>query len=304
MFLDYELIITSKILIKKLGFLSFDTNININLNDYYLYYLNPNFYENINKKKIFIFLGYNLRLESPILNIKLRKKKIKEDIFFLFIGNNFNDNLNCKSLGLNILNLVNYLQGKLKINNLIIKKIKKLNIDYNNILDLNLFLLGNNIILRKDNKDIINIIKKKFNYINLISLINVHENSMYITASFLKNSYTYFKKYVNIKTNLNILNLNLSNILYEELNMFNNIHNTTYISNNDIIYMFGINDFLRKKSKFCIFQGHHLNLEYLNIDLIFPNVTFLEKSSNYLDIEGNILQTNFILYPPVFSRND
>jgi len=68
--------------------------------------------------------------------------------------------------------------------------------------------------------------------------------------------------------------------------------------------MFGVDNFSRKNSKFCIFQGHHLNLEYLNIDLIFPNVTFLEKSSNYLDIEGNILQTNFILYPPVFSRND
>ena len=86
--------------------------------------------------------------------------------------------------------------------------------------------------------------------------------------------------------------------------MFNNIHNIKHINNNDIIYMFGIDNFLRKKSKFSIFQGHHLNLEYLNIDLIFPNVTFLEKSNNYLDIEGNILQTNFILYPPVFSRND
>lgn len=304
MFLDYELIITSKILIKKLGFLSFDKKINININDYYLYYLNPNFYENIKNKKIFIFVGYNLRLESPILNIKLRKKKIKEDIFFIFVGSNFNDNLNCKHLGLNIINLINYLQGKLKISNLIIKKMKKLNIDYNNILDLNIFLLGNNIILREDNKSIINIIKKKFNFINLISLINTNKHNMFITGSFLKNTYIYFKKYIDIKTNLNILNLNLSNILYEELNMFNNTHNIKHINNNDIVYMFGIDNFFVKNSKFCIFQGHHLNLEYLNIDLIFPNVTFLEKSSNYLDIEGNILQTNFILYPPVFSRND
>jgi NADH dehydrogenase/NADH:ubiquinone oxidoreductase subunit G len=121
---------------------------------------------------------------------------------------------------------------------------------------------------------------------------------MFITASFLINTHAY------LKTNLNILNLNLSNLLYEELNMFNNVHNVKHIHNNDIVYMFGIDNFLRKNTKFSIFQGHHLNLEYLNIDLIFPNVTFLEKSSNYLDIEGNILQTNFILYPPVFSRND
>lgn len=55
MFTDYELIITNKVLIKKLGFLSFNKKLNININDYYLYYLNPNFYENIKKKNIYIF---------------------------------------------------------------------------------------------------------------------------------------------------------------------------------------------------------------------------------------------------------
>ena len=88
----------------------------------------------------------------------------------------------------------------------------------------------------------------------------------------------------------------LSVILYEELNMFNNIHSINQISNNDIIYLLGIDDLKIKKSKFCIFQGHHLNEIYLNIDLIFPNVTFLEKLTNYIDIEGNFLQTNFILF--------
>lgn len=300
-FVDYELIITSKILIKKLGFSSFNKKININVNDYYLFYLNPNFYENIKKKKTFIFVGYNLRLESPILNIKLRKKKLKEGVLFFMIGSIFNDNLGCKNIGLNIKNLINYLYGKTKISNLILKNNKKLNIN-NNILDSNLFLFGNNIISRLDNKSIMSIIYKNNKNLNFVyNKLNSISNFFF---EFCKNNlfYTFEKKDINI--NLNILYLNLSTILYEELNLINNVHNIEKISNNDIVYLLGIDDFKHKKLKFSVFQGHHINLEYLNIDLIFPSTTFLEKLSNYLDIEGNFLQTNFVLFPPVFSRND
>jgi len=304
MFIDYELLITSKILMKKLGFLSLNKNINININDYYLYYLNPNFFENIKNKNFFVFIGYNLRLESPILNIKLRKKKIKEDIFYYIIGSNFNDNLNCKNIGLNIKNLINYLQGKSKICNLILKKLKKLNKNYENILNLNMFLLGNNIVLRSDNKDIINLINNKTKNLKYITILNNNFLSNYY-FDYLSNHLLHFLKKCNINININILYLNLSILLYQEFNYLNNIHNIKKILNNDIIYLFGLDDFkLNIKSKFYIFQGHHINLEYLYADLIFPSVTFLEKSSDYLNIEGSFLQTNFILYPPVFCRND
>jgi len=274
---------------------------NINVNDYYLFYLNPNFYENIKKKKTFIFVGYNLRLESPILNIKLRKKKLKEGVLFFMIGSIFNDNLGSKNIGLNVKNLINYLYGKTKISNLILKNNKKLNIN-NNILNSNVFLFGNNIISRLDNKSIMNIIYKNNKNLNFVNnKLNSVSNFFFEFCKY-NLSYIFEKKDINI--NLNILYLNLSTILYEELNLINNVHNIEKISNNDIIYLLGIDDFKHKKSKFSIFQGHHINLEYLNIDLIFPSTTFLEKLSNYLDIEGNFLQTNFVLFPPVFCRND
>ena len=301
MFVDYELMITSKILIKKLGFLSFNKKLSINVNDYYLYYLNPNFYENIKKKKNFIFVGYNLRLESPILNIKLRKKKIKEGILFLMIGSIFNDNLGCKNIGLNIKNLINFLYGKIQISYLMLKNNKKLNIT-NNILDLNIFLFGNNILSRIDNKSIMNIIYKYSKFLNFLNKKFNFISNFFL--DFCKNNiyYTFEKKEINF--NLNILYINLSTILLEEFNIINNVHNIQKISSNDIVYLLGIDDFKLNKLKFSIFQGHHINLEYLNIDLIFPSTTFLERLSNYLDIEGNYLQTNFILFPPVFSRND
>jgi len=301
MFIDYELIIITKILIKKLGFLSFNKKINININDYYLYYLNPNFFENIKKKKNFIFVGYNLRLESPILNIKLRKKKIKEGILFFTVGSIFNDNLNSKNIGLNIKNLINFLYGKIQISYLMLKNNKKLNIT-NNILDLNIFLFGNNILSRIDNKSIMNIIYKYSKFLNFLNKKFNFISNFFL--DFCKNNiyYTFEKKEINF--NLNILYINLSTILLEEFNIINNVHNIQKISSNDIVYLLGIDDFKLNKLKFSIFQGHHINLEYLNIDLILPSTTFLEKLSNYIDIEGNLLQTNFVLFPPNFCRND
>jgi len=304
MFLDYELLITSKILIKNLGFYSFNKKNNININDYYLYYINPNFFNEINNKKIFIFIGYNLRLEAPILNIKLRKKKMREDILYFVIGSIFNDNLNSITLGLNTKILLKYLQGKLKICNLIIKKIKKINFEIFNLLNLidyNMFFLGNNIINRVDNKKIYNIINK---YSNIINLYNKN-NFLQFFLNFCKNNLDYY--YINTKlySKLNIIYINLTNILYEEFGFSRNIHNIEMILKTDILYLLGIDNLKYKKAQFMIFQGHHINLEeYLNIDLIFPSITFLEKSTDFLNIEGNCLQTNFVLYPPVFCRND
>ena len=312
LFVDYELIVTSKILIKKLGFLSFDKKINININDYYLYYLNPNFFEQINNKKIFLFLGYNLRLESPILNIKLRKKSLKENVLYFTIGSNFNDNLNSVMLGLNINTLIKYLQGKLKICNLILKNVKKLNneiFNVSNLLNLNMFLIGNNILNRVDNKNIFRIIEK-YNNINILLYKNYSKNYSNYLSFFFFNfcinnlHYSYFKKGFNLGKNINILYLNLTSILYEEFNLHKNINNIEILSKNDIFYLLGIVFLKLKDSVFSVFQGHHINLDYLKVDLIFPSITFLEKSSNFLSIEGNLLQTNFILYPPVFCRND
>lgn len=295
---------------KKLGFLSFDKKINININDYYLYYLNPNFFEQLNNKKIFLFLGYNLRLESPILNIKLRKKSMKENVLYLTIGSNFNDNLNSVMLGLNINILIKYFQGKLKICNLILKNVKKIKneiVDLSNLFNFNMFLLGNNILNRIDNKSIFKLIEK-YNHKNIL-LNNGYNNNnknylsfFFINFSINNLQYSSLKK--KLGKNINVLYLNLTSILYEELNLHKNVNNIEILSKNDILYLLGLDFFRIKKSIFSVFQGHHINLDYLKVDLIFPSITFLEKSSNFLSIDGSLLQTNFILYPPVFCRND
>jgi NADH-quinone oxidoreductase subunit G len=301
MFADYELIITSKILMKKLGFSFFSKKNNININDYYLHYLNPNFFQDINEKTVFTFVGYNLRLESPILNIKLRKRGLRDSILYLSFGSNFNDNLNSKNEGLNIINLIKYLQGKRQICNFILKKMNK-KIDFFNS---NLFLLGNNIVNRVDSKSIFHLMNQQCNL--KLNKKNYILNKNYLSSFFVKYSkeiLLYFFENSKINVSLNILYVNLTNLLYEEFSLYKNINNINKVSENDLVYLLGIDMFNKINSKFTVFQGHHLNLDNLNVDLIFPSTTFLEKFSNYINIEGNVLQTNFVLYPPFFCRND
>ena len=72
--------------------------------------------------------------------------------------------------------------------------------------------------------------------------------------------------------------MNLTNILYEEFNLHNSVHSINSVSKNDIVYLLGSELLNKTNLGFTIFQGHHLNLEHLSVDLILPSITFLEKS--------------------------
>lgn len=305
--LDIELLIILKLFSIILGFLIITID-KFNIGEYYLSYLNPNFYENLNKINNFIFLGINLRLESPILNIKLRKKKMKESILYANIGNLFNDNLNSFNLGLNTKNIICLLKGKLKFNIYLLKKLKK---NTNNILNLKnknniIFILGNNINIQKDTKTIYNYILKSYNNINLINQLH--------------NKYNYYTKYIeilnnkliskfkiisqNINFNLNIISLNLFWLLYQEIYLEKK-NKLKKWWNLNIIYLLNQKNLINnKKNKFFIFQGHHIDLNLLNTNIILPNKIILEKDNFFLDIEGSLLKTNKSTFISGKSKND
>lgn len=85
------------------------------------------------------------------------------------IGSNFNDNLNSKNIGLTIKNLLIYFNGKLKICNLIIKNIKKFKSIVEDMFYSHMFLIGNNIVSRINNINLINFLKKKITKIKFLT---------------------------------------------------------------------------------------------------------------------------------------
>ncbi len=64
------------------------------------------------QNKLYLFLGINLRLENPILNIKFRNFSKKKNYLFLTIGPNYNNNCYMFHLGTNLKTLVKILEGK------------------------------------------------------------------------------------------------------------------------------------------------------------------------------------------------
>lgn len=301
---DYELLITTRILANLIGFSLFNFNKINYINDFYLFYINPLFFNNIKNKNIYVFIGINLRLESPILNIKLRKKNFNENLIYCNIGSSFNDNLNILSLGISIKNLLKFLKGKLTFNINIGKLIKK-NFNKNNLNSFFMFFLGNNIICQKDSIFIHKILLNNIKNLNLFNILKYNNNKKYIIWEYINifKDYIFFSK-KSIEMNLNVIYLNLFSIVYNEI-IVEKIHNNLNFKLLDIIYILNGNFFLEKKdNKFIIFQGHHIDIKLLNVDLILPNVTFLEKMSKFLNIEGNLLKTNKVVTKPNLSKND
>lgn len=66
----------------------------------------------INKKKSFIILNLNLRLTNPILNLKLRRKSMKTNTDFVYIGPMINNTIYSKHLGLSLVTLNKLIKGK------------------------------------------------------------------------------------------------------------------------------------------------------------------------------------------------
>jgi NADH dehydrogenase/NADH:ubiquinone oxidoreductase subunit G len=76
-------------------------------------YLAKNFLEINNlEKKVLIIIGSNIRLENPILNIKLRKLSKKKSILIGFVGPKSNINIEMTHLGTNINALFDVVSGR------------------------------------------------------------------------------------------------------------------------------------------------------------------------------------------------
>lgn len=269
-FSDYDSILNIKQFFNLLG-----TNIffESNINDFNSDFLNDIYTSlNLENTKILLMVSLNLRLEMPILNSKLLRKK--EKILFYSIGNvgYFYSNY-FKYLGNNVLDIINFVYGRTILN-------KEL---FNNFsFDLNVF-------------------NQKFKPNGLQVLIG---QSFY----FIKNSfmlYNIIKKYVNNNyifswcNNLfsNVGILNYLNINHLKKFIFNNKDSSMYFLNNIDNYYFLKN--IKKENNFIVYRGSFFDEGAKYSDLIFPSTTFFEENLNYKSFEGinvntrKVVSTNF-----------
>ena len=273
-FIDLETIILLKKISNKLG--SFSIKVNLNNNNFFF---NNDFRKNyifniklndLIKFKNFFLIGLNLRLENPLLNIRLKFICDKLNGKFFSIGSVFNNNYFIYNFSNNIFELVKIFEGKSYINNLLLN-IKN-----------NLFLFGENFSF---------FFKNDFLFLNFL---NYFKSCFYY--SFLNNNV------------LNILNNDIN--LEQNVNNFYDKTFRSLIYDNEIVYALNIDSFFfnefNKNKIISIFQGHHSlkNDSVKNFNILLPTSTFFEKSNNFLNFFGLVQKTKFILFPNKNSRTD
>jgi NADH-quinone oxidoreductase subunit G len=212
---------------------------NADLQEYYL--LNDDIFKT-SGYKVILLVGVNLRLENPILNVRLKKLSHNKNILIAYIGSHNENNINLIHLGNNFSIIKEIVSGKHNFSKLILSFLKK---DLNNNKIKNIFknkisiIFGNEIIQGGNHIGLIESIKEIKPLYNKVD-INVIEN---------------------FSGKINSLELGIFN--------YNNINTTEksifYLLNTESIEGYKINDFV-------IFQGHHNTLIRDKIDVILPTV--------------------------------
>jgi hypothetical protein len=265
---DYESIFSTKQFFNKLGSdIFFESNIKYFnsdfLNDIYTFL-------NLEDIKILLTISLNLRLEMPILNSKLLRKKDK--ILFFSIGNNgyFYSNY-FKILGNNVFDVLNFIYGKTFLN---------VQLHDNRLFNMNIFN----------------------NYSKPYSLQILIGQSFY----FVKNSfylYNKIKEYIlkhfnysscfNLFSNVGILNyLNISHLKHF---VFNGNSSFYFLSNVDNYYFLKNLDIKHNIDNFIVYRGSFFDEGVKRSDLVFPSSTFFEENYNYKNFSGLNLFTRKVV---------
>jgi len=240
------------------------TNLNINLNlniDLRKYFIFNNNIKSFELNNVFLIFGTNPKIDSPILNIKLRhlKYKFNKKVNICYIGSKLLINYSLLHLGNNMNTLLSLFYGK----SFFCKTIKRLyNIVCLSSIGFN-FSISNNL---SYSLDMLSFFLKKQNFIhNHLSLFS-SDVSIYELGI---TSY-YFSKSLFIK-NIKPLFFYLLGVDYNNM-LLKNINNN-----------------------FNIYHGHHGNSGLFNSNIILPSNNYIENTCFFLNCEGRLFVSNLAI---------
>lgn len=267
-YLDIESLFILKNFTNKLGNNFYNI---VNNNDFREYYLFNSSVSKINNADICLLINTNLRLELPLINLKIRQSFLKNKMLVYNIGFYSTFNYYIKHLGINLKILLNILEGLHWICNKLIKINSK-----------------NPLIIFSNNNKLFN--KIAFNLI----LSNLHKYTNILHNDWL---------------GLNLLNNNITDFSKNEINITNSIFNNSINKNIFFIYyLLGFDDinfdFSKIKNNYIIYQGHHGDISVNFSNIILPSTVFIEKNSLYLNLEGIIQKNQKIFNSLGNSRDD
>jgi hypothetical protein len=234
--------------------------------DFKFFFLLNNALELLETLFFYLFLGCDLRLENPLLNIRIKKNyniNKNSELFLFSYGLSLNNmNYPIKNLGNSIFKFLNFLKGKIRIFSIFFFK-SFFSFSYINLniklYNLPIFLGGHTILSRED------------------------------SISFLYSFITFFKKKFNwnafnlIVNNLGTLSFN--NIIYNNKNIIKKkINGLIYSISNDLFFFSSFLD----KFTFIIYQGFIKGNSdlYLKANIILPSTAPYEMDNLFINLEG------------------
>ena len=229
----------------------------------------------IEKADSLLIIGSQPRYEAALLDARIRKSWIANGLKIARIGGGDKASYPIEELG----NNVN-----------IIEQIYKSKHSYNKILDKSnkpLFLIGENLLNRKDGEGILGRIREVAKKYNSFSdkwngLAILHSSANRVGA--LEVGFVPGNKGFNTK---DIIDGVASNHI-------------------KLLWLLGVDDInLNKKpNTFVVYQGHHGDKGAEIADLILPGSAYTEKDATYLNTEGRVQRTNAAVSPPGEAKED
>jgi len=312
---DLETLLIFKNFLNKLGVSSFISPYTSKSNS--LSYFRNLYVFNIDNQKLstinnLIFINLNLRLENPILNLKIRKNVLKNNLKIFNIGFGYNLTYSFLNLGNNLMTFLKLIEGQSKICQTL----------FNN--KLNYFFVGSNILYRNDFTffiESLNFLKKY--------LKNKLEYSIFFTGSNTMSSlelgFPNTNLSVNVKSTNKILFLmDMDNISFDfnqyDFVCYQGHHGDFNVLNSNLVFP-GILPY-EKQSTFINLYGlvqkteniiKPLNLQFIKEDWMifkglgdFLNLNLEYKTFSDINFEINRLISKSLIIPeayPTFSKN-
>lgn len=234
---------------------------NINLNsfintDLRKYYLFNSSIRSLDYCGLFLFLGVNPKVDSPIFNLKIRTLKFKfnNQMNVCHIGNRVSLNYSFTHLGVNLESFLKLLFGKIFFSKHIYNSSKLYSFSSIFIEHFDKVILG---------------LESNF--------------SMLYKHSLIFNTLTLFS------SDVSLCEMSLYAYYYARSTFIRN-------NNIKIVYLIGVDyNNMYVNNKFCIYQGHHGNIGLKYADIVLPSNTFVENIGFYMNCEGRFLISNLAI---------
>lgn len=262
-FLDLETLY----LIRKFSYLNgsnyFIGSTSTNIDSSIMYSLNVNM-NDLEKADFCLLVDLNLRIQSPILNSKIRHLVIKSSLPVYLIGYHSNFSYYAKHISNSSSTLLNMLEGSHWLSAKISKSFSL----------YPLILVGEGI--------------AKSNIISpIFSTLPLHTNL--IRAGW---------------NGFGVIPSNSSFFSIQEIGFSNNHTQNSFLANRPIEWLYNYDSTLNTIPSLKVYQGHHGDISATLSNVVLPSTSFIEKNSLYGNILGMAQKSKKVLFSVGDSRDD